>query len=408
MSRKKSWGEALSDTTSWLGGDLRAVHQFDPGGSTVVDEDLLDFGIQMIVDAQFPAHRHQGAGNGPRSPFGNGGRFPAQGQMNRGDRDHQAGHIVRETAPGGQVAPQGQYAQFVAFEEIAGDLFAGHELHGHIQAALGVVAQFFQGIRHTVGRRRRIPVAVKGGPPFVFIFFGQVQVGLGVLFGKAGDLIMGFFDVRLVEAGLARLWIDHGKGGIGDITGPVVEDDGFVGIGKGVFQAFVAEIEFLVGRVTVETGEMGAEIPAKPGGRKIFRYRSAAQMVQPFKNPHLQTGLGQIRGHDRPVMASPDNYRIVRFVRHLLSSLFLLFNWRMNGINFALSDFHEHGGQPVRLFLQRGSFDDHTFPAHVRRRRQRNHLDLLEPGGIIDQVLGPHLGIGAGRLSSAIILVRET
>ncbi len=261
MSRRKSCGRGVVRDHQLLGRHLRPVQQFEACGPAVIKEHSLNLGIEMILHPQFAAGRNQGAGDGPGPPLGDGGRFPAQGQVNGGDGDHQAGHVVRKTAPGGQIAPQGQDAQFVALEEVTGDLLASHKLHGHIQAALGVVTQFFQGIGHTVGCGGRITVLMEGGPPLVLIFFRQVQIGFRILLGKAGDLVVGLLDIGLVEPTFAGLGIDHGKGGVGHVTGPVVEDDGFVGIGKGVFQAFVPEVEFLIGRVTIIPGEVGAKVP---------------------------------------------------------------------------------------------------------------------------------------------------
>jgi hypothetical protein len=72
--------------------------------------------------------------------------------------------------------------------------------------------------------------------------------------------------------------------------------------------------------MTVKPRKMGAKISAKSRGRKIFRYGSASQMVQAFKNPNLHARFGQVRSHDRPVVPSSDNDRIVTLVSHFFTS----------------------------------------------------------------------------------------
>ena len=75
--------------------------------------------------------------------------------------------------------------------------------------------------------------------------------------------------------------------GIGHIRGAVIKNGSFIGIREHVLQTFFAKVEFLVGRMAIITRKVGAEIAAKPGGRRVIEgYRTATQMIQPFKNPY--------------------------------------------------------------------------------------------------------------------------
>jgi hypothetical protein len=69
---------------------------------------------------------------------------------------------------------------------------------------------------------------------------------------------------------------------------------------------------------------MGAKIPTESGRGEIFRYRSPTQMIQPLKDPNLQSCLGQVRRNGRPVVSSSNNDRIVHFVSHFITSSLIL------------------------------------------------------------------------------------
>ena len=133
-----------------------------------------------------------------------------------------------------------------------------------------------------------------GKPPAICLcIFGQVKIGVGIHFGKSGDLFIGLFNVFLVELCFTGNGIDHREGGVSYITGLVIKDDGFVGIREGVFQALVAKIEFLVGRVTVEACKMGAKIAAKSRRRQIFSYRPPPKWSSRSKIPTFKPALAR-------------------------------------------------------------------------------------------------------------------
>jgi hypothetical protein len=98
----------------------------------------------------------------------------------------------------------------------------------------------------------------------------------------------------------------------------------------------LAKIEFFVSRVAVKAREMGAKISAKSGRRKILCDRSPAQMVQALKNSDLHPCFGQIGRYDRSVMASSNNYRIVHFVSHFITSSLVLLMLVENAFNELL------------------------------------------------------------------------
>jgi len=77
---------------------------------------------------------------------------------------------LRESSPRRSGILSGENSQLIAFKEIAGDLFARHELHGQFQTAVRVVEKALPGGQEFPTAWWRISVLVKGCA-HLFLYF---------------------------------------------------------------------------------------------------------------------------------------------------------------------------------------------------------------------------------------------
>ena len=177
--------------------DLRAVGELNAGGAFAVDGDPVNLARGHVGDAQLAPGRDERVGDRLAATDRDRGGLKGERQRDAVDQSLEPRDVVGEAAGRCCARAHEQDLQLRAFEEVLRELPERHELVDGLDQAVRDAEQLLERVGGSPRRRDAEPVPAECLLPVPLICVQQREVGVGIAFGEARNLLPCALNVLL-------------------------------------------------------------------------------------------------------------------------------------------------------------------------------------------------------------------